>query len=74
MQYRFTRNLGLLDADFLRTAFAAGLDYRECTTGEVVDVPEKAAAWLNENRRGLLEVVEPVKGVAKKSEIVAPAK
>ena len=74
MNYRFTRNLGIQDAEALNSAFACGIDHKQCTEGKVIDLGDKEANWLMQNRKGLLEPVENVKGVAKKAEITAPAK
>lgn len=74
MNFRFVRNLGRSDVDFLNSNFAAGLNHKDCTEGCVLNLGDRESAWLLENRKGLIEPVENVKAIAKKPEVTAPAK
>lgn len=65
MKYKFTSNLGSEDA------LAVGLDFKECTQGSVVDVPDEAAKSLLEKYPALLEEPEKsLKAIAKEPAVV----
>lgn len=76
MQYRLGSSLGLIDARKCNADFGAHLPLvpASLSKGQVVELPETAAAYLSKKYKALLEPVEKVKGESKKPEITAPAK
>lgn len=75
MRVRFLQNLGSIHAAECNKATGSKLNYKQCSIGAVVDLPDEAIEWFGKNRDfvALFEEVE-VRAVAKKPEIVAPAK
>lgn len=77
MQVIFKVNLGTMDIAAIKDKTGVQLDIEKCRTAhpdkptESVDIPNAAAEWLIE--RNLVEPVK-VRGVAKQSEVTAPAK
>ncbi|MBC7855914.1 MAG: hypothetical protein IAF94_21000 [Pirellulaceae bacterium] len=57
MLYRFLSNLGSNDADACNDACKTHIDYRECSAGNEVDLPEGAANWLKAKYAALIEPV-----------------
>lgn len=73
MLVRFRVNLGSVDAKEVNDKTGARLEFQNCQIGAEHDIREEAAEWLIQ--RGIVEPVDRrVKGVAKQSEITAPAK
>jgi hypothetical protein len=83
MKYELLSNLGMSDARRCNADFGASLslDPEHLTAGTVVDLPDAAAAYLtgpkSKGGRGYVSLLKPaskVHGVAKQSEVTAPAK
>lgn len=76
MRVRFLGNLGSIHALECNKETGAKLNYKDCKTGAVVDLPDEAFAWFRKRRDfdALIEEAEDVKAVSKKPEITAPAK
>ena len=78
MKYVLQQNLGLDDARYCNEQLQTGLSLKavDLAQGSVVDLNEKAVAYLTE-RKGYVALLGPVgkvQGEAKKPEITAPAK
>lgn len=73
MLVRFLQNLGSDDTRACKLKFNVDIDYKKCLIGEVVEIPDEAAEALAKKYPALFEPAK-VRGVAKQSEITAPAK
>lgn len=76
MQYRLTANLGTVDARVLNEKFSSALDLKDpevLKAGATVELTDEAAEYLRGKYPELLESTAEMKGVAKPSEITAPA-
>jgi hypothetical protein len=69
MKVRFLQNLGTDDAQAAGRACECTIDASKCTLGAVVEIPDKAAAWLSKKYVALFEQAGNVKAVSKDPEI-----
>lgn len=69
MRYRLLDSLGTIDANHCNKHLGASLDPARLKKGEVIDLPEPAAAYLSKKYPALLEAAETVKAVAKPAAI-----
>jgi hypothetical protein len=77
MKFQLLQNLGLDDARHCNDIGASlSLEAKDLAIGSTVDLPEKAVAWLQNNKgyTALLEPAGKIKGEAQKPEITAPSK
>ena len=72
MQVRFRVSLGKIDIDAIKNETGVALKTDDCLLGCELDTDERVAEWLL--KRGIVEPSEKLKAVAKKPELIAPAK
>jgi hypothetical protein len=73
MLVKFNQNLGIQDANAIKTKYGVEVVVKDCVIGATVDIPAKAYEFLAKKYKAVVEPVS-VKGEAKKTEITAPSK
>lgn len=70
-QYRLLSSIGLFDARKLNADYQASLplDAKKLTAGQVVDLPDEAAAYLRKRFRGAEGLLEKIEGRAKPADL-----